>query len=882
MRASRALVVAMAVCAAAAAVGLRFGPNDPGRLNYRSGPRARGGAQRRVARPGRVRTPPAREPVGQWLGASVMEARERAVPAVERARDLAQPIVARVTRPLTSVAERLNKPVQLPTWAVGAGGTALATFALSVALAVQSIQQPTELEKEVVLFGDVLRNVDDSYVEPVDTRALFERGTNAMLHSLDPFTEFENAASKADLDMFTRGAYGGVGLAIGPDPYVPGRVLVREARESYAFEDGLRVGDHLVSVGGEPVDGAQLDTVMTRLRGDPGTAVEVVFERDGDATGTKRVATLHRKQVLVNAVPFAGLTSLSESSSAGYVKLAQFSATAPAEMRSALVELQVQAARQGKSMDALVLDLRGNAGGLLTSALQVTEQFVPHGMPIVSTQGRDPDSRVTYVSGASPLIPFGTRVAVLIDERTASASEIVAGALQDLDRALILGTQHSYGKGLVQSVLPLRYDTELKYTIAKYYTPSGRCIQRVDYDGNGGVVGRDGAPSAVAAAPTEPDPSKEAAPSASPGTAAPDVAAPGALPPPASAPARSAPQGGYVGRVRGDGERIAYQTLHGRQVRDGGGIEADIVLKSSRPGLLERALSQTDAFFAFAREQTLRATPTADQPPETALASAAAADGAPAVSDEAVSGATAVAGPPQSALPAGHPPLPPAQTPPTTAVKGFEVTPAVLSDFEKFALRRAEELGPDALASPAELRVQALRSELVEEDGYSTAELEALNLESLKDRAHKKFVGALKGEEKDSIARRIALAVDARSTPERSLLARTLRSDPNLDRAIAAIQDDVTYYNQFGFDWDKLNAEYGGEGASGADAQQGADALGTGKTTMRTLPPTRPGRAQMAAAEAALLRFSGKTVTSADAPERLALAPEMLERVWWG
>lgn len=277
----------------------------------------------------------------------------------------------------------------------------------------------------------------------------------------------QNSAARADLDLFTSGSYGGVGLGISRDPYIPGAVLVRDAREGYAFDAGLRVGDHLLSIDGTPVAGGTLDSASASLRGAPGSTVTVAYSRDGDSAGQpSRVAVLQRQRVNVPAVSLAATSPLGEGSLCGYIKLSAFTATAADEMQAAIAQLQASAAAKDRSLDALVLDLRGNSGGLLNAALQVAQDLLPHGAPLVTTQGRDAASRVTYVSGGGPLLPASTRVAVLVDERTASASEIVAGALQDLDRGLIVGTR-SYGKGLVQSVLPLPFNTELKVTVAK-------------------------------------------------------------------------------------------------------------------------------------------------------------------------------------------------------------------------------------------------------------------------------------------------------------------------------------------------------------------------------------------------------------------------------
>lgn len=280
----------------------------------------------------------------------------------------------------------------------------------------------------------------------------------------------------------------------------------------------------------------------------------------------------------------------------------------------------------------------------------------------------------------------------------------------------------------------------------QYYTPSGRCIQRLAYDGNGGVL-QPVAAGADSAAPTA---------AGGGGGGGPESGGPGS----------SAPPGG--GRAVPEASRRAFSTRHGRSVRDGGGIEADIPLPSRRPGPLERQLAESDVFFAFAAQ----------------LAREQPADGAAAAAARSAAASLPKAGEPVDAASAGE---------------GFKVTPAVLEQFEAFATERLGALGVQ-LQSPAEAKLDALEASLREEDGFDSAQLSAQlpALSAAREQAHARFVGALRGAERESISRRIVHAVDSRVAPERVLLLRALRADPQLDAALLTVRDADTYLKHFG------------------------------------------------------------------------------------
>ena len=446
----------------------------------------------------------------------------------------------------------------------------------------QSSKNPeVETRKAVALFGDILTDLRLGYVDEVDPKRLFETGVGAMLRSLDPYTEFENVKQSRAIKESVSGRYGGVGLIIANEPQpkvaaaspvsklappagasiiapapppsdviaapVPGNgngVSVVDAFESYAFKGGMRVGDHILSVDGVPATGLSVEGVRDLLRGDPDTKVRVKFERE-EYNGRKEYEVmLSRAAVKLSDVRLASFLG-DANDKVGYINLAGFNAEAARDFRSALLMLKYSALENHATkggLRGLVLDLRSNPGGLLDAAVEIASYLVPNSADIVSARSRG-GPEITYRSVSEPLLPKDTKLVVLVNGGSASASEIVAGAVQDLDAGVIMGQSKTYGKGLVQKILPLSYDSALKYTVAKYFTPSGRCIQAVAYSG-GREVPTDGT-SAAASGGEE--------------TAA-----------GAEAEAKGSPIA--------DKDRRVFYTANGRPVLDGGGITPDEIV----------------------------------------------------------------------------------------------------------------------------------------------------------------------------------------------------------------------------------------------------------------------------------------------------------------
>lgn len=320
-----------------------------------------------------------------------------------------------------------------------------------------------EILKNLELFELVYKTIDLNYVDEPDPGALMKAAIDAMLYELDPYTNYIPESLIEDFKLMSTGQYGGIGAIIrqsGED------VIVVDPHEGFpAQKAGLMAGDIFREIDGKSVDALTSDEVSEKLKGKPGTSLDVKIERDGKSISVKLV----REEIKFSPVPYFGM--LDEEK--GYIKLSSFTQTAFEDVQAAFADLK------GQGMKKLVLDLRGNGGGLVVEAVKIVNMFVEKETEIVSIRGRDESVNKTYKALMKPL-DTKMPLVVLVDGNSASASEIVSGALQDLDRAVIIG-QTSYGKGLVQRPLDLKYNAKVKVTIAKYYTPSGRCIQKLDY-----------------------------------------------------------------------------------------------------------------------------------------------------------------------------------------------------------------------------------------------------------------------------------------------------------------------------------------------------------------------------------------------------------------
>ena len=331
------------------------------------------------------------------------------------------------------------------------------------------------IAKSIDIFATLIRELDTYYVDQIDPEKLLTVGIQAMLEELDPYTEYIPEEESDDFRMLTTGEYAGVGALIGNRG--EGNIVLMPYTGFPAQNSGMRIGDLLLKVDSISVQKKSTSEVSDLLKGPANTGVTVTVKRGED---TLRFS-LNRKKISLKNVPFYG--KLDEKT--GYIKLSDFTPNASAEVRNALVNLKAQGATQ------LVLDLRDNPGGLINEAVEIVNLFIPKGKEVVKTIGKLQQVNYTYKTTKTPL-DKEIALVVLINERSASAAEIVAGALQDYDRAVLLG-QKSFGKGLVQTTLPLSFNAQIKVTTAKYYIPSGRCIQAIDYaksreEGSAGTV----------------------------------------------------------------------------------------------------------------------------------------------------------------------------------------------------------------------------------------------------------------------------------------------------------------------------------------------------------------------------------------------------------
>lgn len=323
-----------------------------------------------------------------------------------------------------------------------------------------------EMSKNIELFGAVYKELNAYYVDEPMPGQLMKEGIDAMLESLDPYTVYYPESDIEDYRFMTTGQYGGIGAVIRKNGDYS---QVADPYEGYpAQKAGLLAGDMILEIDGKSIKGMNSDEVSRFLKGAPGTTVKLKVKREGENTTIEKILT--REEIKIKDVPYFGMIN----DKTGYIKLTGFTNSASQEVKAAFKEL-----KEKKGMKQLVFDLRGNGGGLLTEAVSIVNIFVPRGTEIVKQKGRMPNMNISYPAKEEPL-DLEMPLVVLIDEGSASASEIVSGSIQDLDRGVVIG-QRSFGKGLVQQTRNLPYNSMMKLTVAKYYTPSGRCIQKLDY-----------------------------------------------------------------------------------------------------------------------------------------------------------------------------------------------------------------------------------------------------------------------------------------------------------------------------------------------------------------------------------------------------------------
>lgn len=370
----------------------------------------------------------------------------------------------------------------------------------------QKNEHSFSVAKNMDVFNSLYRDLDVMYVDTLDADELVKIGIDAMLSSLDPYTEYFPEEDMGELKMMTTGKYGGMGsiIRMRKDSVV---VIGEPYANMPAAEVGLKVGDVLKKIDDTDLKGMKVDEVSNMLRGEPGTTFVLTVQRPGEKK--ERKFSITRRNIKLPSIPWSGMVS----DKVGYINLSQFTEDCSVDLRKAFISLK------DKGAESFIIDLRGNGGGLLSEAVNIVNLFVRKGLTIVETKGKIKAANTTYKTKSEPLDTL-TRIAVLVNGTTASASEIVSGSLQDLDRAVVIGAR-TYGKGLVQSSRELPYNGSLKLTTSKYYIPSGRCIQAIDYK-----LKRDGKTSKVP-----------------------------------------------------DSLTNVFHTIGGREVRDGGGIKPDIEIK---------------------------------------------------------------------------------------------------------------------------------------------------------------------------------------------------------------------------------------------------------------------------------------------------------------
>jgi carboxyl-terminal processing protease len=385
-----------------------------------------------------------------------------------------------------------------------------------------------QIAKNLDIFATLFKEINTYYVDEIDPKTLLRSGIDAMLVSLDPYTDFIDEEDLANYRFATTGQYGGIGALVGKRN---GKNIVLMPYEGFpAHEAGLQIGDIVTEIDGQPIKDLNSTETSNLLKGKAETPVVLTIERYGEEPFD---ATLQRKQITIDNVPYYGMLD----SEVGYIKLADFTTEAALEVKNALKDLKSQNAT------SIVLDLRGNPGGLLDEAINVSNIFIDKGLEIVSTKGKADNWNQSYLAlneAVDTVIPM----VVLTGRGSASASEIVAGVMQDYDRAVLVG-RRTFGKGLVQSTRPLAYNSQLKITTAKYYIPSGRCIQAIDYS----LRNEDGS----------------------------------------------------VGHIP-DSLRVAFETQNGRMVYDGGGVNPDIEIESKQYSSVAIALVNHNHLFDFATE----------------------------------------------------------------------------------------------------------------------------------------------------------------------------------------------------------------------------------------------------------------------------------------
>lgn len=345
----------------------------------------------------------------------------------------------------------------------------LTAFALFLGVNVSGDDDIYEkINRNMDLFGQVYKEIALNYVDEIDADKFITAGIDGMLATLDPYTNYIDERNRDQIDLITTGKYGGVGITVGVRDSM---IYITEVMNGYeAQKKGLRVGDKIIAIDGSNISKDKVENMRTLIRGPVGTDVIVKILRDDEEVDF----TLTRQEIILKNVSYFGYLEPKEKG-IGYIKLDRFTNISESEVENALKTLKSTGDLKG-----LVLDLRDNGGGLLDAAIGILNKLVPQNSLLVITKGKRSDSERKFFSKEDPILPADVPLAVLINNKTASASEIVAGAVQDLDRGIIVGTK-SFGKGLVQQIKDLDKRSQIKITGSRYFTPSGRWIQEKNY-----------------------------------------------------------------------------------------------------------------------------------------------------------------------------------------------------------------------------------------------------------------------------------------------------------------------------------------------------------------------------------------------------------------
>jgi len=404
------------------------------------------------------------------------------------------------------------------------------SLAITSVVSVGFVDNYFEIAKNLDIFTTLYKELNTFYVDETDPGDLMKKGIKAMLKSLDPYTTYIPESDIEDFRFMTTGQYGGIGAMITTrGDYV----YISEPYEGFAAQKaGLMAGDKILEINGKSAKGKSTEEVSKVLKGQPNTAVTVLIERKNKTKPFE--VSFDREQVSVASVPYSAFIE----DGIAYIRLRSFTRNCANDLKNAIKELKKE-----QELKGLILDLRSNPGGLLNESVDIVNLFVEKGEEVVSTKGKIKSWEKSYVANKTPL-DTEVPLVVLINSSSASASEIVSGAIQDLDRGVVIG-QRSYGKGLVQQTRKLSYNSQLKLTVAKYYIPSGRCIQALDYSNRN--------------------------------------------------------DDGSVGKVP-DSLMTSFETRNGREVKDGGGILPDIITDPGKYSMIIPSLLKERFFFDYATD----------------------------------------------------------------------------------------------------------------------------------------------------------------------------------------------------------------------------------------------------------------------------------------